>query len=74
MATHTLDLLGLKCPQPTLKMTVAINKMQKGDILEAVADCPTFTDDLKSWSQRMRKTILWVRDEGNGRHRCQVQI
>ena len=73
MNTHTLDLRGLKCPQPTLKMTIAIHEYQKGDMIEVMADCPTFEDDLKSWSQRTRKTVLWVREE-NGHKRCQVQL
>jgi tRNA 2-thiouridine synthesizing protein A len=42
MALHTLDATGLKCPQPTLKITVQATKMQPGDIFEVVADCPTF--------------------------------
>lgn len=73
MSTHVLDLRGLKCPQPTLKMTMAIHQYKKGDMLEVLADCPTFESDLKSWSQRTRKTVLWVRDEENHK-RCQVQL
>lgn len=74
MATKTLDCKGLKCPQPTLKMTVAINSMAKGDILEVIADCPTFVDDLKGWSARTKKTVVWVKDNPGGGKRCQVQL
>ena len=42
MAIHNLDARGLKCPQPTLKITAMAVRMKPGDILEAVADCPTF--------------------------------
>ena len=74
MAVTTMDLRGLKCPQPTLKMTVAINTMAKGDVLEVMADCPTFSDDLKGWAQRTKKTVLWVKDNPAGGKKCQVQL
>ena len=73
MATETYDARGLKCPQPTLKMTIKSSKMQKGDLLEVMADCPTFEKDLHAWAERMKKTVLWVRQEGGYFH-CQVQI
>jgi tRNA 2-thiouridine synthesizing protein A len=73
MEVQTLDARGLKCPQPTLKMTVAVNSMSKGEVLEVLADCPTFEEDIKGWSERTRKTVLWVRDEGSFK-RCQVQV
>ena len=73
-ATKVLDLKGLKCPMPTLKMTTVLHKdLKQGDVLEVVADCPTFENDLKVWCSRMKKTLLWVREEGSAR-RCQVQI
>jgi tRNA 2-thiouridine synthesizing protein A len=48
--------------------------MKKGDILEVVADCPTFENDVKNWCRRNNKILLWIRDEGNGVKRCQVQF
>ena len=74
MATKQLNLKGLPCPQPTLKMTIEANSCKPGDVIEAVADCPTFVDDVKNWCQRMKKTLLWVRDEGGGVKKVQVQI
>lgn len=75
MATKTLDVRGLKSPQPTLKMTVeARGAMKTGDVLEVIADCPTFENDLKGWCERMGKTLLWLKDEGNDVKRCQVQV
>ena len=37
-----LDAKGLKCPQPTIQMTIKALKLKKGDVLEVVADCSTF--------------------------------
>ena len=73
MATKVIDARGLKCPQPQLKMLTESRSMQKGDILEVVADCPTFENDVRQWSQRTKKALLWMRSEGAAK-RCQVQI
>ncbi len=74
MSSQTLDCLGLKCPQPTLKLTVMATKMQPGDLLEVIADCHTFEKDLRDWCARSRKTILWIRDEGDGKKRAQIKF
>lgn len=52
----------------------SIENEKKGDILEVIADCPTFENDVKNWCRRNNKTLLWIRDEGNGVKRCQVQF
>lgn len=74
MATQTLDACGLKCPQPTLKVTAMAVKMKPGDILEVVADCPTFEKDVRDWCGRSKKILLWMRDEGGGKKRCQIKF
>ena len=74
MATKVMDLKGLKCPQPSLKMTLEMSKMAVGDIIEAVADCPTFEADVKNLCTRSKKVLLWIREEGSGTKRCQVKI
>lgn len=73
MAVTTLDARGLKCPQPTLKITIMSTKMKSGDVLEVTADCPTFEQDVRDWCMRSKKVLLWVRPEGTAK-RCQVQF
>ena len=73
MAVTTLDAKGLKCPQPTLKVTIMATKMKPGDVLEVVADCPTFENDIKDWCTRSKKVLLWMKVEG-GAKRCQIQF
>lgn len=73
MAVTTFDAKGLKCPQPTLKVTIMATKMKAGDVLEVVADCPTFEQDVRDWCQRARKVLLWIREEGTAK-RCQIQF
>lgn len=74
MANKTLDATGLKCPQPVLKVTALMPSMKSGDTLEVVGDCPTFEKDMRVWCDRLKKPLLWVRDEGGGRVRCQIQF
>ena len=74
MATEKLDALGLKCPQPILKVAALLPNLNAGDILEVEADCPSFPNDVKAWCQRMGKTLLFCNTDGAGKHSAQIQI
>jgi tRNA 2-thiouridine synthesizing protein A len=74
MATEVLDTLGLKCPQPVLKIAVKAPDMNAGDILEVLGDCPTFEKDVRTWCERLGKIFLAVTDEGGSRKRIQIQF
>jgi tRNA 2-thiouridine synthesizing protein A len=74
MAVKILDTLGLKCPQPVLKIAVLAPDMQSGDILEVLGDCPTFEKDLRIWCERLRKVFLSIKDEGGNAQRIQIQF
>lgn len=74
MANVVVDCLGLRCPQPILKIAAKSAELNPGDILEAAADCPTFEKDIRHWCERTKKTLLWIRDEGGGKKRCQIQF
>lgn len=73
MAVQTLDAKGLKCPQPTLKVTAMALKMKPGDVLEVVADCPTFEKDVRDFCTRSKKVLLWMKTENDAK-RCQIQF
>ncbi len=64
MAVKELNALGLRCPQPVLKIASLVPQMQAGDILRATADCPTFEADVRTWAERMKKTVLAVTRDG----------
>lgn len=74
MATEILDCCGMKCPLPTMKVTVLANRLKPGDVIEVTADCPTFEKDVRDWSTRTKKTILWIKDEGNSIKRVQIRL
>jgi len=73
MAIQTIDAKGLKCPQPTLKITAAAVRMNPGDVLEVIGDCPTFESDVRDWCARSKKILLWMKEEGTAK-RCQIQF
>jgi tRNA 2-thiouridine synthesizing protein A len=74
MAVIVLDTMGFKCPQPVLKIAAKSPDMVHGDILEIIGDCPTFERDIRAWCKRLKKTLLFIRDEGSGKKRCQIQF
>ena len=74
MAVHVLDTLGLKCPQPVMKIAVRAPEMNPGDILEVLGDCPTFEKDVRTWCERLGNTFLSIKEEGDNRKRIQIQF
>ena len=74
MGYEKLDMLGVKCPQPVLKIAVKAPEMKPGDILEVLGDCPTFEKDIRAWCNRLGKICLSVMDEGDSRKRIQIQF
>jgi tRNA 2-thiouridine synthesizing protein A len=74
MSTFTLDTLGLKCPQPILKVAIKARELQPGDILEVSADCHSFPGDIKAWCTKTNKTLLVCADEGGGKFKAQIQF
>jgi tRNA 2-thiouridine synthesizing protein A len=74
MAVKLLDTLGLKCPQPVLRIAVLATDMHVGDVLEVLGDCPTLERDVRSWCERLGKLFLAVKDEGGDRKRIQIQF
>lgn len=68
-----VDAMGLRCPQPILKLALAIVDQPKGALIEIVADCPTFEKDVRAWCERRKLTVLSVRGEGAAKT-IQVQL
>lgn len=65
MATHDLDVKGLRCPQPILQITMMMPKMGPGDVLQVTADCASFETDVRAWCERLNKTLLSIEKSGD---------
>ena len=67
MATVQRDFRGMKCPVPTLKMHALLtaNEVKPGDLLEVVADCPTFEADVKKLCANWKKQLIKFQVDGD---------
>ncbi|MBW2173664.1 MAG: sulfurtransferase TusA family protein [Deltaproteobacteria bacterium] len=74
MAVKVVDALGLKCPQPVLKMALVAPDMRMGDVMEVLGDCPTFEKDVRTWCERLGKVLLSVQDGDGVTKRIQIQF
>ena len=50
-AATVLDLKGLLCPLPVVKIAQAIKKTQVGDLIEATASDPGVLADIPAWAR-----------------------
>ena len=57
-ATHQLDALGLRCPEPVMMVRKTVRGMQDGDTLLVLADDPATTRDIPSFCRHMDHTLL----------------
>ncbi|MBD3205868.1 hypothetical protein GF319_05925 [Candidatus Bathyarchaeota archaeon] len=55
-----LDCLGLYCPEPIFRTRMALDQMEKGQVLKVVADDPAAEEDLKRLSERLGHEVLEI--------------
>jgi tRNA 2-thiouridine synthesizing protein A len=72
-ATGFLDTVGLKCPEPILKIAIVAVDMKPNDILDVLGDCPTFEEDVHAWCKRLNKKIVSVKNQ-KGKKRIRILI
>ena len=59
-----LNLQGLMCPLPVVKIAKAINEVPVGGIIEATATDPGVLADIPAWSKSTGHEMLKVQKEG----------
>ena len=64
--TIKLDLCGLQCPGPIMKVYKRMGELPEGAILEVCATDPAFSSDIASWCQRTGNTLLDRGHDGKG--------
>ena len=57
---HTLDCMGLFCPEPVFQTRQALDKISEGEILEVWADDPATGADLASFAKHLHVKILKI--------------
>ncbi|MCX7678626.1 MAG: sulfurtransferase TusA family protein [Spirochaetes bacterium] len=64
-ADVTMDLKGLKCPLPVVKVSQQIKKMQIGQILMAETTDPGAHADFPAWAKTSGNEILRIDKDGD---------
>lgn len=54
----TMDLKGLPCPQPVIKVSKGIKEIEVGQILEAMTTDPGSLSDFPAWARTSGNEIL----------------
>ncbi|TKB51904.1 sulfurtransferase TusA [Ferrimonas aestuarii] len=57
-ANHTLDAIGLRCPEPVMMVRKTVRNMAEGDTLLITADDPSTTRDIPSFCRFMDHTLV----------------
>ena len=64
-ADKTMDLKGLPCPMPVVKVSKGIKEVQVGQIIEALTTDPGALADFPAWARTSGNEILkTVQDNG----------
>ena len=56
--TQTIDLRGLQCPSPIVRLNDEINDFEQGDDFFAVADDRAFEMDIAAWCEMTGNELL----------------
>ena len=73
MSDQTVEYLGLKCPQPVLRVAIEARKASPGTMLTIIADCASFPSDLKKWCEKTGKPLLSC-NSVNGKHIAKIKL
>jgi len=55
---HTLDAIGLRCPEPVMMVRMTIRKMAGGETLLIKCDDPSTTRDIPSFCRFMEHELV----------------
>lgn len=58
--TKVLDLKGLLCPMPVVKMAKAIKEIEIGQIIEATATDPGVMADMPAWCRTTGNELISI--------------
>jgi len=63
--TKTLDVRGLNCPQPILRLRATLNEMKSGKVLQILATDPGSVRDIKTFCEQTANTLLSSSEEAD---------
>ena len=71
-ADATLDCIGLYCPMPIAHTANKLKKLEKGQVLEILADDPGIKEDMPAWCRTTGNELLGIEEEA-GQYKAYVK-
>ncbi len=65
---QVLDLKGLLCPMPVVKLSVAVKKLTTGQVIEGIATDPGVMADIPAWARTSGNELLSIEAQGKEYH------
>ena len=62
---RTVDAIGFYCPEPIFRTRLEMDKMDKGEVLEVLADDPSSESDIASWTKKTGQELLSISKKDN---------
>lgn len=71
-ATRLLDMRGVRCPVPVVRLNTAMRSVPVGAVVEFAADDEAFPPDVIAWAERTGHELLRLETQ-DGVHRGAVR-
>lgn len=62
---QVVDLTGLKCPMPIVRLTKQMKTLVSGEQLTAIADDPAFCLDVEAWCQSTGYKLIQLENDSD---------
>ncbi len=65
---QVLDLKGLLCPMPVVKLSMAVKKLAVGAVIEGIATDPGVMADIPAWARTTGNELVSIDQQGKEYH------
>jgi tRNA 2-thiouridine synthesizing protein A len=62
---HQVDCVGLYCPVPVMRAKEEIDLLEKGNLMELIADDPASAEDIPRWAKRTGHRLVSMVKSGD---------
>jgi tRNA 2-thiouridine synthesizing protein A len=68
LTIYRVDCVGLYCPLPVMQAKEEIDRLEKGNLMELVADDPASLEDIPRWARRAGHKLITTRQKDGEYH------
>ncbi len=62
---HRVDCVGLYCPVPVMRAKEEVDLLDKGNLMELIADDPAAAEDIPRWAKRSGHRLVSMIQDGD---------